>query len=67
MNLVELKSVGSVIDMDDLVVFPMMENGEADFNMGVTTDEVTDEWMSSLSVIETEKMNMILWTNVIPK
>ena len=60
MNIVELKSVGSVIDMDDLVVFPMMENGEADFTMGVTTDEVTDEWMSSLSVRDTEKMNMIL-------
>jgi hypothetical protein len=41
-------------------VFPMMENGEADFTMGVTTDEVTDEWMSSLSVRDTEKMNMIL-------
>ena len=67
MNIVELKSVGSVIDMDDLVIFPMMENGEVDFTMGVATDEVSDEWMSSLSVIDTEKMNMILWTNVIPK
>ena len=64
MNLVELKSVGSVIDMDDLVVFPMMENGEVDFTMGVTTDEVTDEWMSSLSVRDTEKMNMILKSTI---
>jgi hypothetical protein len=64
MNIVELKSVGSVIDMDDLVVFPMMENGEVDFTMGVTTDEVTDEWMSSLSVRDTEKMNMILKSTI---
>ena len=58
MNLVELKSVGSVIDVDDSIVFPMMENGEADFTMGVTTNEVTDEWMNSLSVRDTEKINM---------
>ena len=62
MNLVELKSVGSVIDIDDSVVFPMMENGEVDLSMDTPLVEVSDEWCFSLSEkdrTKLEKLNLL--------
>jgi hypothetical protein len=48
MNLVELKSVGSLIDMEEQVVYPQMVNGLPDLEMGVELVEVSDEWAFSL-------------------
>ena len=49
MNLVNLKSVGSLIDIEDKVVYPSTILGYPDLNMGTPLVEVTDEWAFSLS------------------
>ena len=49
MNLVNLKSVGSLIDIEDKVVYPATTLGYPDLNMGTPLVEVTDEWAFSLS------------------
>ena len=49
MDLVKLHSVGSVVDFDTKVVYPQMEDGTPDLDMGVHMDEVTEEWLESLS------------------
>ena len=49
MNLVQLNSVGSLIDLEEKIVYPEMENGLPDLDCGVELDEVDDEWAFSLS------------------
>ena len=49
MNLVQLSSVGSLIDLEEKIVYPEMENGLPDLDCGVELDEVDDEWAFSLS------------------
>ena len=48
-KMIELESVGSVIDPKENIVYPLFENGAIDLGMGVGIDEVTDEWFESLS------------------
>ena len=50
MNLITLKSVGSLIDVEDKIVYPQMTNGLPDLDMGVELSECSDEWVLSLSV-----------------
>jgi hypothetical protein len=59
MNLVELNSVGSLIDLDDYIVYPQMVNGLPDLDCGVELVEVDDEWAFSLD----EKDRKILIEN----
>jgi len=47
--LVSLESVGCVIDTNEFLVHAQMENGSTDLNNGVHIDEVSEEWMASLS------------------
>jgi hypothetical protein len=49
MNLLKLNSVGSVLDMEDGVVYPQLVGGLPDLNMGVELSECSDEWVLSLS------------------
>ena len=49
MNLVNLKSVGSLIDIEDNIVYPCTTVGLPDLEMGTPLVEVTDEWAFSLS------------------
>jgi hypothetical protein len=49
MNLVNLKSVGSLLDIEDKVVYPSDTLGYPDLEMGTPLVEVTDEWAFSLS------------------
>ena len=49
MNLVQLNSVGSLLDIEDNIVYPCTTVGLPDLNMGTPLTEVTDEWAFSLS------------------
>ena len=49
MNLVQLNSVGSVIDIEDKIVYPQMVNGLPDLNGGVEVYQTSDEWFDNLS------------------
>ena len=46
--LVDLSSVGCVIDTKTMLVHAQMQDGSVDQN-GVHIDDVSDDWMSSLS------------------
>ena len=56
MNLLKLDSVGSVLDMEDNVVYPQLVDGLPDLNMGVDMYDVDIEWISSLSDEDKEKI-----------
>ena len=47
--LVSLKSVGSLLDIEDKVVYPSDRLGYPDLEMGTPLAEVSDEWAFSLS------------------
>jgi hypothetical protein len=49
MKLIELESVGCVIDPDTLEVYPLFENGALDFGNAVSLYETSDEWFEGLS------------------
>ena len=48
-KMIELESVGSVVDPELKIVYPLFENGAIDLGMGVEIDEVDEEWFESLS------------------
>ena len=48
-KMIELESVGSVIDPQEAIVYPLFENGDIDLDMGVELYEVDDEWFEALS------------------
>jgi len=50
-NLIELKSVGSWLDNEKGIIYPMMKNGEyfIDEAISLKEDEVSSEWWDSLS------------------
>jgi len=50
-NLVELKSVGSWLDITRGIIYPMMKNGEYWIEEGISLveDEVAADWWESLS------------------
>ena len=49
MNLVKLNSVGSIVDIEEKIVYPEMTNGLPDLDMGVEVYETSDEWFEALS------------------
>jgi len=65
MNLLKLNSVGSVLDMEDNVVYPQLVGGLPDLNMGVHLDECSDEWVLSLSMEDKKKFNFPQASNVL--
>ena len=56
MNLLRLNSVGSVLDMEDNMVYPQLVGGLPDLNMGVDMYDVSQERISSLSDEDKEKI-----------
>lgn len=64
MNLLRLNSVGSVLDMEDNVVYPQLVDGLPDLNMGVHLDECSDEWVVGLSLEDRTQMsvNQATWS-----
>ena len=58
MNLLRLNSVGSVLDLEDNMVYPQLVDGLPDLNMGVQLDECSEEWLSSLSTKDSVKVEI---------
>jgi len=56
MNLIQLNSVGSVIDIEEKIVYPQLVNGLPDLDMGVEVYETSDEWFDTLSEGDMEKL-----------
>jgi len=48
-NLLQLPSVGCVIDLDEQIVYPEFENGGIDLDMGVEVCELDEEWIKALT------------------
>ena len=55
--MIELESVGSVIDPQDGIVYPLFENGAIDLGNGVELEEASDDWFDSLSESD---MNLLI-------
>ena len=51
MNLVLLNSVGSVVDLEEKIVYPQLESGLPDLDMGVSLvdDEIPGDWFDGLN------------------
>ena len=64
MNLLRLNSVGSVLDLEDNMVYPQLVDGLPDLNIGVELDECSDEWVLSLSKEDRVKVNFPQSSNV---
>ena len=47
--IVSLNSVGCVMDTNEMLVHAQMEDGSVDIENGVHIDDVSEEWMASLS------------------
>ncbi len=47
--MVNLDSVGSVLDVEKLVVYPLNSDDTVDKNNGVDVSELSEEWMECLS------------------
>jgi hypothetical protein len=56
MNLVELNSVGSIVDIDEKIVYPQLQNGLPDLDCGVSLveDEISGDWFDMLSEKDSE-------------
>ena len=65
MNLLKLDSVGSVLDMEDNVVYPQLVDGLPDLNGGVDLVECSDEWILSLSKEDRVKIKWPQANNVL--
>jgi hypothetical protein len=53
-----LNSVGSVLDLEDNMVYPQLVDGLPDLNMGVQLDECSEEWLTSLSKKDSVKVEI---------
>ena len=49
--LIVLESVGSVLDTNEMCIYPQLENGSYDkeFSISIDDEEVSSEWWDSLS------------------
>lgn len=48
-KLIELESVGCVVDPDTLEVYPLYGSGAIDFGNAVSLYETSEEWFNALS------------------
>ena len=48
-KMVNLKSVGCVIDEETLITYPVKKNGKADLNNGIHLTETCEEWNKALT------------------
>ena len=59
-----LNSVGSVIDGNDGMVYPMLSNGEYDVICGTHISDVDKEWFDNLSSIDKDFIDLIFGKKV---
>ena len=59
MNLVELNSVGGLIDNEERIVYPQLTNGLPDLDNGIELDEIDIEWWMNLSIEDVRKLQVI--------
>ena len=60
-KLIKLNSVGSIVDIDSGMIYPMYEDGTVDFTFGISLgeEEVSSEWYEELSVKDLKVVNQI--------
>ena len=51
-NLIKLESVGSLVDVDIMEVYPCMEDDTPDWECGTELDEIDIEWWMNLSLAD---------------
>ena len=56
---VQLSSVGCVLDTEIAVVYPMWENGTADFGNPCTLEDATSYWWDKLSVEDSKIVQQV--------
>ena len=59
-----LNSVGSVIDGNDGMVYPMLSDGEYDVICGTHISDVDKEWFDNLSSIDKDFIDLIFGKKV---
>jgi hypothetical protein len=57
---VSLDSVGCVMDTNEMMVHAQMKDGSIDLENGVHIDEVSEEWMSTLSIEDFVKVGKVI-------
>ena len=60
-KLIEIKSVGSVIDTDSGNIYPLNQDGTVDYTFGISleNEEVSSDWYDGLSVQDLKKVKYI--------
>ena len=59
MNLVELNSVGGLIDNEERIVYAQLTNGLPDLENGIELDELNMNWWMNLSIEDVRKLQLI--------
>jgi hypothetical protein len=59
-----LNSVGSFIDANNGMVFPMLSNGKPDVSCGTHISDVDKEWFDNLSSIDKDFIDLIFGKKV---
>ena len=63
-KMIELESVGCVVDTETQMVYPLFENGAIDLGMGVEFENLDQDWLDQLSGddIDTLRNNeFVIW------
>ena len=63
-NMIELKSVGTVINMHTLKTYPINKDNTIDYNCGVYIDDCTNEWWYSLSIKDKKTIAFLTSKNI---
>jgi len=58
MNLVELNSVGALIDVEEKLVYPQLKNGLPG-KSGIELDDIDIDWWMNLSIEDVRKLQTI--------
>ena len=63
-NMIELKSVGTGINMPTLKTYPIKKDNTIDYNCGVNIDDCTNEWWDSLSIKDKKAISFLTSNNI---
>ena len=60
-NLIYLKSVGTYLNQQTGMIYPVLENNNPDTESGISLkhDEVSKEWFDSLSSYDMHQVNLV--------
>jgi len=59
MNLLELNSVGALIDVEEKIVYPQLKNGLPDLDNGAELDDIDMDWWMNLSIEDVRKLQTV--------